>query len=84
MAAGGRSGGQGLIWDCLRSAVEEGPCHLGEVWAGDAQQIGVSRRGNVHFPQRLLDVDEALDAPDGTYKHGCIPVWLVAADVRMG
>jgi hypothetical protein len=59
-----------LEWLAINEAlaVEQAAGHLLEVGSRDPQCV--TGCGDVQFPQRLPDVDQAPVAPDGTNKHG--------------
>ena len=82
-AAGWRSGGPAEVGKLKALAVEQRPGHLGKVGARKPQQIGITRRRNVHFLQGLLDIYEALDTPDGTDKHRRTPFRLLSNTLKM-
>jgi len=49
------------------SAVKQAAGHFGEILAGKPKAFAGCR--DIHLPQRLLDVDQSLEAPDGSNKH---------------
>ena len=65
------------------SAVEQGLGHPGKVGACKPQQIGIPRRWDLHLAQGLLNIYEALDTPDGSYKHRRTPFRLFGNEAKM-